>query len=233
MGAAGVAKWAWVVTFLLVVWACAPAPITVPDGFQLACSPDTAVRFPATFVPGPRFTAAEFTVTTEQGRALAEFFRNGDDISLYREAEGFSVVSDTLVLAYRDRVPSAFFLLEGDRILEWGPCRPSLVDEVKFSVRWRPVDPLGPDVSTFRIEVDTSRCITPDGENVPAEVTSVEVTEGRDAVTVVVWSEEPPRGSCVPLRGAATTIVRLDEPLGDRVLLDGGTVPPTSLDSRR
>ncbi len=219
---------AWIVAFALVAAACAPAPSTVPAGVQLACSPNGLVRFDASFLQGPHFTTLEFEVTTEPGRALRSFVRDAGELPLYDGAEGFSIVSDTLVLAYRDRIPTAFFFLEGDRVLDWGPCRPSLVDGARFAVRWRPAGPLEPEASTVRIRADAPRCTTPDGTPSPSKVAAVDVDEGRDTVTIVVWFREPPRGSCLPDGGRVDTVVQLSGPLGDRVLLDGGTFPPSA-----
>ncbi len=220
-------NWAWVVAFAVVAAACAPAPVTVPVGTQLSCSPSGPVRFDASFLQGPRFSTLEFEVTTEPGRTLRSFVRDVGELPLYDEAEGFSIVSDTLVLAYRDRVPTAFFFLEGDRVLDWGPCRPNLVDDARFAVRWRPAGPVDPEASTVRIRADVPRCTTPDGTPSPSQVAAVDVEEGSDAVTVVVWFREPPRGSCLPDGGRVETVVQLAGPLGDRILFDGGTFPPT------
>lgn len=216
-----------IVALILVVSACSPEPVSVPDGALMACSPDSPVRFDASLLEGPRFTPAEFEITTEAGRALRAYFRDVDAPPLYAEADGFTILSETVVLGYRDRTPTAVFFLEGDRVVDWAPCHPRLIVGARVAVRWHPLDSPDPDASTLPIAAEVERCVTSDGEDLLSPVAAIEVAEDAKTVTVVVWSEEPPRATCSPAGGTVQALVRLSRPLGDRLLLDGGTIPAT------
>lgn len=78
----------------------------------------TAPRFATSYLDGPE-TDRDAFIATDMGRTQEIFFttwRGIGEADDFVQAEGFSVVSDSLVLAYRDALPDAIFTLDGDRV---------------------------------------------------------------------------------------------------------------------
>lgn len=95
---------------------------------QAACGPE--VRFSESFLGGPDQNRERFAATAI-GRIVDDFFTAGAGVATnaeYRDAEGFSPVSDSLVLGYRGGTVSAFFLVEDGEVAGWGPCDPVVVE---------------------------------------------------------------------------------------------------------
>lgn len=95
---------------------------------EVACGDD--VRFPESFLEGPDQSRERFAATV-LGRVIDDFFMAGPGVGqndAYREAEGFSPVSDGVALGYRDGTPSTFFIVRDGRVADWGACTPRLVE---------------------------------------------------------------------------------------------------------
>lgn len=95
---------------------------------EATCGDD--VRFPESFLEGPDQGRERFAATA-LGRVVDDFFMAGAGVEqndLYREAEGFSPVSDSVALGYRDGSPASYFIVRDGRMAGWGACTPRLVE---------------------------------------------------------------------------------------------------------
>jgi hypothetical protein len=190
-----------------------------PDG---ACS----VRY----LTGPDLTRDQF-LATDVGRVLESAFVGGDaeaENAAFLETEGFSVVSDSLVLGYRNGRPVSFFRLEGNRVVSWGTGDGGarLVSGDLGATGWQPIMPVDPEATTVPIRVSAGACVTDTGYEVLTQVRSVEVVEDSASVQVVVWTaEEPWPGWCAGIGLDLDAEVHLAAPLGDRTLVDAGVFP--------
>jgi hypothetical protein len=103
----------------------------------------------------------------------------------------------------------------------------------------RPEIPLGMNIATFRVA--PGETLTPDSTELDVLVTEVECNSGEDArgrvrepaiirsaesVTVIFTVVARPGGHTCPSNPATPFRLLLPEPLGDRVLLDGSSIPP-------
>ena len=98
---------------------------------EVACSASPNVaRFPVALLDGPELNRDEFRLTA-QGQVLEALFVGGEgevEGGQYRQSEGFSIASESLVLGYVDGHPAFFFAIEGnDRVRGWGGCNTNMV----------------------------------------------------------------------------------------------------------
>ncbi len=195
---------------------------------EVACSIGGTRRFSSSFLEGPDLSPSEF-VETDVGAMMEAFFTNGPgapEHTRYGSAEGFSVVSNSLVLGYRDGLPDSAFDIEGGTVVSWGGCRPNRVADDLVASRWEPRGPMDPDTTVIPIQVEGGACETSKGMEVLTEVIAIETDETADHVEVTVWtSNKPAIGACVGVSLDAQ--IELASPLGTRSLLDGGTIPAT------
>jgi hypothetical protein len=224
-----------VLSMLLVVSAACGRVGSASESEEVACTVAGSTRFSTTYLDGPESSREGF-IATETGRRLERFFTVGDGAPedfLYLDAEGFSVVSDSLVLGYLDGLPFVVFGLDGDRVTGHGSCHPNLVSGDRVTYRWQPVRPIDTDAITLPIEVDGEGCVTNGDTDVTTEIDSVDVVEDADSVRIVVWTRERERFLGDLLGGCAGVGVLIDAeavlavPLGDRTLIDAGTIPDT------
>lgn len=95
------------------------------------------------------------------------------------------------------------------------------------TARWEldPAEPLGPESRTMAVLVLEQTC--PTGESPKGPIEQAAVTYLEDSVIVILGNRTPPGPhiGCGPLAPADFS-VELNEPLGDRQLLDGYVFPP-------
>ena len=198
------------------------------DTVEVACHVGTgAARFPTSYLDGPE-SEREVFIATDTGRTLQAFFTAGPGIGEdehFTPAEGFSVVSDSLVLAYRDGLPFAIFTLDGDHVEGWGSCQPNLVRGDSAAERWGPVKPIDSDAVTLPIRVQGSGCATGGGVDITTEIASIDVVEDDDSVRITAWTRERHgfledllHDTCASIGVAIDADAELAAPLGDRVL---------------
>lgn len=197
---------------------------------ELSCSITGTTRFSSSFLEGPDLSPSAFAKTAV-GAMMEMFFTEGPgapESTQYSTAEGFSIVSDLLVLGYQDGLPSSHFDIEGGTVVGWGGCRPNRVADDLVASRWEPFGSSGPDTSVVSLRVEGGACETSEGMEVLTEVVAIETDESGDHVEITVWtSSKPAIGACVGVSLDAE--VELAAPLGDRSLLDGGTIPATTV----
>ncbi len=96
------------------------APASNSSG-KVACSVAGGTRFSSSFLSGPEMSPGEFA-DTPIGNEMEAFFVDGPGHpkgGQYLRAEGFSIVSDSLVLAYSSQLPDSFFAIEDGEIAGW------------------------------------------------------------------------------------------------------------------
>jgi|GEM_PF-2464417 hypothetical protein len=202
---------------------------------EVSCYVGGGRHFAKSYVDGPEMAPDQFR-TTPQGAALEAFFVGGDgevESGPYAELDGFSVVSDSYVLGYRDGLPIQDYVLDGDDVQQWGGCSPTLVHGDRVAGRWHPVQPVNPDSTTLPIRVEGGACVEPNGTNVITEVVSIDVTETAETVEIVVWTREKQfTGMCAGVGIELDATAELTAPVGDRVLLNTGIIPPAAATER-
>jgi hypothetical protein len=199
---------------------------------SIACSANIHdVSFPARYLDGPELTRNEL-VETPPGQVLEALFVGGDaelEGGQYRESGGFSIVSDKLVLGYKDGVVTWFFALNEDgQVRSWGGCNPNHVRQNQTASRWAPIGHVPPEAMTIPIHVEGGACSTDNGREIVTIIEGIEVEERIDRVDVTVWTSERSLGLefCAGVGLMIEADFTLAEPLGDRTLVDAGIVPP-------
>ena len=209
-----------------------PAPSVAPGGVEeLACSVAGHPRFAATYLEGPELDRDAFMATTI-GRTMDAFFASPEaapEAGAYLAADGFSLVTDSYVLGYRDGLPFVDFQLADGRVSSWGECSPNRVDGDLVAARWRPSRPVDRRAGRLAIEVEGGTC----GGDTRTEVVRVDVLEDATSVAIVAWTREPePTGDiCAGVGLVIDAVAELEAPLGERSLADGGTVPETPIET--
>jgi hypothetical protein len=187
------------------------------------------------YLDGPEYSRADF-VDTETGSVLEAFFLGGEgepENQQYLESDGFSQVSTSLVIGYRAGLPIAHFLLEGDDIRGWGGCRPNLMSGDLVAYRWQPAHPIDPELSVLPIVVEGGGCVTGSETKITTDVQSVNVVESPTRVEITVWVRRRSVGfGCAGVGVAIDAEATLSEPLGSRILVDAGLIPPTATGSQ-
>ncbi len=207
------------------------------DTVEVACYAGVgATRFPASYLDRPESDRDTF-IATDPGQTLEIFFTAGPGVpenEHYLEAEGFSAVSDSLVLAYRDGLPFAIFTLDDDHVEGWGSCTPNLVQGDLVAERWGLLRDVDSDAVRLPIWIQGGGCATGDGVDITTEIALIEVVEEDDSVRVTAWTRERHgaldyflHSSCADVGAGMETVVELAAPLGDRALIDAGTIPET------
>lgn len=208
-----------------------------PPPLEVACLPD-GPRFLASYLDGPALSRDEF-LATALGRTVDGYFATtaqGQAGQVYRAAEGFTVVSDSLVLGFGDGVPT-LLVNPSDWTVHTVPgCYLHFAVGDAVATRWFLEEPVDADTIILHIGIPAEACVTTTGTEVITELSSLSGAEGPESVSITQWITERPR----PVSATTTTCagigvvlhdeVLLDEPLGDRLLLDGGFVPPFVID---
>lgn len=219
----------WLATLVLLAGALAGCG-EAEDHAEVACSISGQTRFAAAFLEGPEFTPEEFAAATQEGPVLAAFFLGGagePENHHYMASEGFTVVSEGLVLAYQNGIPFADFSIEDGGVHGWGGCRPNLVDVDLVAYRWVPLPPVDRDATAVGIGVEGGGCVVAGKTDIVTEVVSIEVTESDDRVEIIAWTRDiGDYEMCAGVGVQIDAVAELSAPLGDRVLVDAGTVPP-------
>jgi hypothetical protein len=199
-----------------------------------SCSISGNDRFELSHTEGPELAPHEL-LATPQGQTLDSFFNGGPgevEGEGYLEADGFSVVSNIYVLGYSGTELISAFSVEGDDIQRWGGCQAVLVRGDQVASRWYPVSPVDPSSMSIPIRVEGGACVEDGRDRVITEVVEIEVQD-EDAVLITAWTREvnmPAMCAGVGIDIDAEAV--LDLPLGDRVLLDAGLIPPRPPDTR-
>ncbi len=195
---------------------------------EVACSVAGGTRFFSSFLSGPEMSPGDFA-DTPIGEEMEAFFVDGSGApegGQYLRAEGFSIVSDSLVLGYSGQLPDSFFVIEDGEIARWGGCRLNRVSDDLVAQRWEPSGPVNPEAREISIQVEGGACVTSDGRDVLTDVVSIDVDETADHVEITAWTRNKPfEGDCAGIGIVLDSQAELTSPLGARSLLDGGLIP--------
>ncbi len=219
---------ALVVVIAALVAGCSQPSASSAQGACYGGSP----RFPRAMLDGPQLTAEQF-VGTEQGQIATSFFVSGEGAvegAWFPRAEGFSIVSSSLVLAYRHGAVESFMTLEDGRVTSWGSCIPTLVRSGAETARWTPTEGWDRNSTVIPIKVKGGACVTGTRTRVITKIVDVDVTESADEVQVVVWTKERFTLSCAGVGIDLDSEITLSSPLGDRALTNAGFIPPERVD---
>lgn len=171
---------------------------------------------------------------SELGEALRTLFEapEGDFLA---EADGWRIVHEKeneAVLAAptgSNEHPflSATFKREGSdwEAAGWGECLPTAFGDRSVAL-WELEETPDPDATELRISVSEQACAS--GRTLKPEEIQTEVEYSADSVTILATADPLPKGAHTCQGNPSTTItVELDEPIGDRKLLDAGSYPPS------
>ncbi len=208
-----------------------------PPPMEVACLPD-GPRFSASLLDGPELTRTEFLVTP-LGQTVDGFFTPmppGRARRAYRAAEGFTVVSESLVVGFRDGLPTLLVNPSDGTVHTVPGCYLAFVVGDGVATRWFLEQPVDADATTLHIGIAAGGCVTTTGTEVLTECCGQTVIEGPESVSITMWTTErrsPASATTTTCAGIGLVLhdeVTLEEPLGDRVLLDAGFVPPFVID---
>lgn len=232
---------------LLLLAACGEAPASSPaaassaPGASVSASEAGEAR-PLRYTCGGHPFAPEVfeepevdLAASEAGQALRDLIASGQHAGLIPEAgwrvAGSDAATTTFVAAVPGDPPYAHAqaeLVDGEWMVpDWGQCRPLLAIDDLNAATWRlPRDEaIGPGTTVFRARVTEIPCVggQPSDDRLQPPI----VVYGEETV-LVAFVVTPPAdggGDC-PGNPPASVEVELREPLGNRILLDGGVLPP-------
>ena len=196
---------------------------------KVSCSVGGGRAFDPIYLDGPQMSTSEF-VATPVGSVLRDFFVGGEgepENGSFLRSDGFSIVSDSYVLGYRDGAPTADFFVDDGDIQAWGGCNPTWVYGDRVAGRWHPVGPIDATATVIPISVEGDACVDGRETDIITEIVEMEVSETADTVEIIAWTrEEGFRGMCAGIGVELPAEAVLDSPLGTRRLLDFGRNPP-------
>jgi hypothetical protein len=199
---------------------------------EVGCGNGASPRFPMSFLDGPQLTPEEFELTP-LGAEMKAFFEDGPgevEDFVFAPSNGFSIVSDSLVLGYQDVLPDVEVSFESGRVTGWGTCPLVLANGDLIASRWNLAQTLNQEMTAIPIQVDGGACVTDSGQDLLTEVVRIDVEETDDSVEVVTWTRDKPfDGICAGVGVFLDAEVELGSALGDRRLVDGGTIPKTDV----
>ena len=202
----------------------------------VSCSYGGGSPFSKIYMNGPELTPYKFQ-QTPQGRTLNAFFIGGYgevEAGPYGELDGFSIVSNSYVLGYRDGIPIMDYTLDGDDIQQWGGCNPVLVYGNRVASRWYPDTPIDATATVLPIRVEGGGCVEGSETRIITEIVSVDVVETEETVEIIAWTRDKGfTGMCAGVGIDIDAGAELASPLGIRTLLDTGLVPPAPVTQTR
>jgi hypothetical protein len=217
----------------------APTPSATPEvGITMAtCGGGALESFPVEWLdwvgppPGDDAPAAELQRLLDTDRRWG-----GDWIEAARAADWVLY----MVPHYADESPHAYepsfdyaWIEESDgtwEVTDSGGCQPrpdlDLDPDVGYAeFRLAPEETLAEDTTEVGVLVSELACVG--GRDATGRILPPHVFSGAEAVTVVITVRHLPPGAYTCIEGPPTPFVlELPEPLGDRALLDGSSIPP-------
>lgn len=203
-------------------------PLPTP-GSLLVCSGEP---FPHAGLHGPAVTEAD----DEAALAFREWFEAEAREPLARGGpEGWWVLqrsSDTAEFATgghpEEQHPYQTVVFEREgaewRFLRGGGCTPRPFHPGGSAASWWPTDLVAAETSQLDIEVRERACAS--GESAEGRILDPVIRSDEHTVVVSVFVRPLDGDQTCPSNPATPFTLDLDEPLGDRELLDGGVYPP-------
>lgn len=212
------------------------ASTAAPADPMLSCNGGEPV-FPRAAIEEGRLSLDELE-QRDPGAAMVEFFTSGegaDQLHDLNDFDSFALLSESerevFVGEFRDGRLDSYVSLEA-RSGEWevrtfGDCVARLTGQQgrAHATRWELAD-VSEGGRQLQLQAEGGMC--DDQPETKTRLVDVQVEETPDAVLISVWVHHP--DSSQPCDGVGISVpatARLEEPLGQRELLDGGVEPPT------
>ncbi|HEX2296038.1 MAG TPA: hypothetical protein VHN37_12090 [Actinomycetota bacterium] len=168
---------------------------------------------------------------SELGQALRDLMETPDGDFLKKAQEWRVVVEDGDRVEAVGRAPGkhgymhAIFERSGDswKPAGWGDCKPHVVVGGRSPATWELVEEPSPDDTELVVDATERACAS--GRQLEEHQVRADVAYGEEAITIVVSADPLPGGEC-PENPPVRLTVPLDEPVGDRILLDAAVFPP-------
>jgi hypothetical protein len=205
------------------------SPWPASTNLEYACG---TFAFPPTLLSQPPIDLK----TSPAGGALAAFIDSGQGGEPLLPREGWHLVliddSNASFIAPLAGDPpyaeaQAELGADGWRIVGWGQCRPTLRVQGVNGATWNivPGQEIDSTTQAFMIDVTESACAS--GKSSADRLRTPIIVYEPDRVVVTFAVDPLPDGDAQDCQGNPPTRVRVElaEPLGDRKLFDGGTLP--------
>ncbi|VAW09689.1 hypothetical protein MNBD_ACTINO02-2323 [hydrothermal vent metagenome] len=216
----------WLLAFVLVVQACSSGQ-AMPDVVSVQCP--TGESFPLTAVGDP-VSRPEF-LDTALGVHILDFYTtdpSAGDEEMFDRADGFvdlgyeavGLIFDDEFVWVLDFVPR----VDGLQLEASYGCKPRIAGDGLVAERWDLDTRSATADDEVAIQVLLGACANRDDKQTVSRVDTVETQE---SVTITAWGTvfEPSQLSCAGVGNSEDILVQLEQPLGDRVILDGSTIP--------
>lgn len=131
-------------------------------------------------------------------------------------------------------VHAVFRRSKGDwKPVNWGDCLPMAVVGERSPALWELETEPSDDATQLQLMVEESACSS--GRELTEDNTRADIEYSQDVVVILMSADSLKAGknvgfTCIGVPPAAITI-ELEEPVGDRQLVDAGSYPPTQRDS--
>jgi hypothetical protein len=216
----------WLLALVLVVQACSSGQ-AVPDVVSVQCPTGESFPLSAVADPVPR---AEF-LETSLGVHLLDFYAadpSEGDKAMFDRADAFvdlgyeavGLIFDDDFVWVLDFVPR----VDGLQLETSYGCRPRIAGDGLVAERWDLDTKSATTDDELAITVLLGACADRDDKQTVSRIDTVETQE---SVTITVWAAvfDPSLLSCAGVGNSEDMVVQLEQPLGDRVVLDGRTIP--------
>jgi hypothetical protein len=202
----------------------APSPSSSP-AYLYSCG---STPFDPALLEGPGDLEDE---DSELGRALRDLMETPDGEFLTRGQEWRVVVDEGDRVEAIGRAPgshgyvNAIFERSGDswKPAGWGDCKPNVIVGNRSPATWKLVEEPSPDDT--ELVVDATEIACAGGRQLKEHQVRSDVSYADDSISIVVSADALVGGEC-PGNPPIRLTVPLDEPVGDRVLLDAAVFPP-------
>ncbi len=216
----------WLLAFMLVVQACSSGQ-GMPAVESVQCPTGESFPLSAVSDPLPRTEYLE----TPLGASLLDFYATDPsegDKGMFERADAFvdlgyeavGLIFDDDFVWVLDFVPR----VDGLQLETSYGCRPRIAGDGLVAERWDLDTKSATTDDELAITVLLGACADRDDKQTVSRIDTVETQE---SVTVTAWAAvfEPSLLSCAGVATSEDIVVQLEQPLGDRVVLDGSTIP--------
>lgn len=202
----------------------------------LSCDPAEGGTFPESVLQEPGLSSDEFLITRE-GKAVQEKLTSMG----VNDSEGLSTADRYYILrpgflagvVSKDELVSVYSFKSTDDSLEVinrGGCNPRRVRGRFYAATWDAVsDGTTNSGQRISLSVEGGYCAGAKEETITV-IEDIEVNETLRTVSILVWAHDPViEATCGSIGTEIPLEVQLDQPLGDRRLLDIGEEPPRQI----
>ena len=167
---------------------------------------------------------------SELGEDLRRLFETHSEAALFKGSRGWRIVSETSEVTEAmapagNYYVSAVFENTGDgwRASDFGRCEPEVYPDGRSPARWTLKQEPEPSDTELTIRATELACSS--GRELTADNTQADVVYKQDEIAIIISADPLKAGDCIGNVPSPLT-VDLEEPVGDRDLLDASTYPP-------